>query len=69
MLWPGDFMRIFTKTVPSAWLIFTPEKEKANTTFKNIFLLTSQLYGSRILKICENWQKICCEEAAPPDRK
>ena len=53
------FFKLYSKYVhPSAWLIFAAEEEKANITYKNTFLLQAQYYSSRILKICEDWQKL-----------
>jgi hypothetical protein len=53
------FFKFYSKYVhPTAWLIFATEEEKANVDYNNIFLIQAQYYSSRILKICEDWQKI-----------
>ena len=62
------FFKFYSKYVhPSSWLIFATEEEKANTALKNTFLLTAQYYSSRILKICQDWEKTR-EQTATPDR-
>jgi len=53
------FFKLYSKYVhPTAWLIFAREDEKANIVYKNTFLRQAQYYSSRILKICEDWERI-----------
>lgn len=52
------FFKLYSKYVhPTSWLIFATEEEKASEIYKNVFLIQAQYYGSRILKICEDYQK------------